>query len=149
MILVVWKLVPESRCVVSFHSFQKFFSVDVGTARTFVGLRKTEYRPKFKSWNRIWERKEFAYLHEWQGTLNTEITRCPGWEELIGWSLSDWFLELAGMQMKIIFYWDFWNIFNPKVLINFVSLTESIWQHHAGFSDFFFFKIHGTLLCNK
>lgn len=41
--LVVWKLSPESRSVVSFHHLQKIFSVDVSTARTFVALVKIQY----------------------------------------------------------------------------------------------------------
>jgi len=55
---VVWKLVPESSSVDSFHSLQRVFSVDVSTARKFVGLTKNQYR------DRIWESKEFASLHE-------------------------------------------------------------------------------------
>lgn len=38
MILVVWKLAPENNRIVSCHSLQKVFPVDVSTAGMSVGL---------------------------------------------------------------------------------------------------------------
>ena len=78
-----------------------------------------------------------------KGTLYTEIIRCLGWEELIGQNLSDQFLELAWMQINTIFNWDFWNVFNPKILI--VILLHSIWINLAPQCRFQYFFLN---MCN-